>query len=423
MVRRSGIRAPAVLLVLLPLLLLTACGLPSKSVLGPALDADRYQRDLVVAMDAGLPRLVRMSPSGEISTSFSPEFDDTVLTLQVMQIGGEPVLLAGGSFTQVDGVDRVGVAVLNLDGTLRPEFSRLFPDPLSTTVTAVLPVPERGTVLLAGDWEDVYEAPDDDLPTTDGRYASLVEVEWPGGAVRQAFLAGETLEFGGSFVRSLARGFGESGWTVAAAGQLSVDDGGAYLPAVGAILNASGDLVAYTAEFSGMSADFVDRDPERNRYLFVGNISVGVDDYALVEYDVVPFQPARTILSVDLNPGAEVWTVRSLSGGRVLLAGQGLWSPDTGVIVINPDGTPESFSGEIDPGSEIQRVRVFPSGIYLGGTFFNFLTRDLFSGEISTSVPVDGLVRLRHDLTLDTGFLPAIDGSVTDIVEIPLLFD
>ncbi|TVR71547.1 MAG: hypothetical protein EA427_04260 [Spirochaetaceae bacterium] len=361
-------------------------------------------------LDVGL---VRMSQSGEINTSFAPTFDDTVLSLQVLEIDGVPVLLAGGFFTEVNGQERIGIAVLNMDGTLRPEFARLFPDVFSAVFT-ILPVPERGTVLLAGNWEDVYESPGDAGPTTDGRYASLVEVEWPGGAVRQSFLAGETLDFGNSLVRGLAPGFGESGWTVAVAGSLIFD---AATGAPGAILNQSGELVAFTQGVSG-TAFSITQDVERGRYVFSGDLEDGFEALALLEYSVVPFERTRAVSLDDLDFNSQAWTTQSLPGGRVFVGGKSLFFPETAAIVIEPEGGLGSFSGEIG-GGEVQRSRTLSSGIYLGGTFFDFRVRDLISGSVSEWIPANGLVRLRHDLTLDTSFVPTIGGFMTDIVELP----
>lgn len=369
----------------------------------------------MVAVNLVEPLLIRMSQSGEIRTSFAPVFDNKVFTLQVMQIDGVPVLLAGGLFTEVNGQERIGVAVLDLDGTLRPELARLFPEN-SATVYAFLPVPERSTVLIGGEWEDVYESPGDAVPTTDGRYASLVEVEWPGGAVRQSFLAGETLDFGGSVVYDLAPGFGESGWTVALAGLLSVDDGGTYEQAAGAILDTGGELVAFTEDVFGALS--VNRDTERDRYVFAGWLFDASGPIILSEYERDSFQLGRVVRPEETNPDAVSTTALVLPGGRVLAGGASLWFPDTGVIIVEPDGSTSSFSGEV-AGNGITRMKAFSSGLYLGGDFFDFRTRDLFTGSVSSWIPANGLVRLRHDLTLDTSFVPAIDGDVTDIVELP----
>lgn len=409
----------------LVVLLVVSCGLPSRAVLGPTLDPSSYERDIIAVGEffsvngLGRANMARLARDGTVREFFSPTFNGPVLAVTVMTIGNTPIVLAGGAFTQVNGEERIGIAVLDTDGTLRPELARLLVDDGSNPgVAAILPVPERNTVILGGSWENVYEHPDDPDPVTDGRYASLAEVEWPGGAVRQEFLAGATLGFGSSIVRDLARGIEGTGWTVAVAGELSVDTGGAIVGTVGAILDATGGPAAWAETFEGV-AFTVDADANADRYIYAGQLvdPVPPDTSIFGQFSVAPFELTGSILQD--TPDTEGWAARALPDGRALAAGTDLFFPDTGVIVVDEEGFYGDFSGEIGPGEVVYTIRLLPTGIYLGGTFTGFLTRDLATGSVAASIPAGGLVRLRYDLSLDTGFIPFFEGEVIDVVELP----
>jgi hypothetical protein len=432
MVRRGGIRAQAgaMLLVLVPLLLLSACGLPSSSVLGPALDLAMAPPDLIIVgaftTVNGVERtnIARIDSNGQLRESFFAAVNGKISTVKVMWVGDDPVLLVGGLFTQINGEERVGVAVLNTDGSLRPEFSRLIDNSgvPSVEVEAILPIPERGTVLLGGIFDEVYETPVDTTPTADKRYAGLVEVEWPAGTVRTVFQAGETLDYGLSSVKSLASGFSEAGWTVAVAGELIVNP--PMEDTFAAILDSAGNLADYVpgSEYYGV-AHSVKRDSERGLYIFAGELfEMGsANPLSLLEYTPVPLTLTRVIAL----PGAGAGFVRTaelLGSGRVLLAGStSLVDPETAAIVLGQDGIIEDVVGEINPGETIRIARRKSSGLYLGGDFTDFLLWDRFLGEVRGSVFAGGLVRFQDGNSLDTGFSPRVGAleEIYDIAELP----
>jgi len=75
----------------------------------------------------GVPRtaIARLEPDGSLDHGFAPTLTGGATTLQVRAVDLRPEgkILIGGSFTAVNGQSRPGLALLNGDGSLDPDFS------------------------------------------------------------------------------------------------------------------------------------------------------------------------------------------------------------------------------------------------------------------------------------------------------------
>ena len=97
----------------------------------------------------GVPGFARVSLEGRVQRSLAPLIGGGGEVLAVATLAGGD-LLAGGSFTQVDGVARPRLARFRVDGELVNEFN---PAP-DGTVRSVLALPDGGSV-VAGDFSQI----------------------------------------------------------------------------------------------------------------------------------------------------------------------------------------------------------------------------------------------------------------------------
>jgi uncharacterized delta-60 repeat protein len=103
----------------------------------------------------GLPRtnLARLNSDGSVDTSFDPGngTDAWIESLAVQQDGK---ILIGGGFSIVDGFERAGFARLNANGSLDEDFAPVLFFPESRVVSAI-EVQEDGQILIGGSFTEV----------------------------------------------------------------------------------------------------------------------------------------------------------------------------------------------------------------------------------------------------------------------------
>ncbi|MDA7511196.1 hypothetical protein N8612_05905, partial [Verrucomicrobia bacterium] len=103
----------------------------------------------------GLPRtnLARLNSDGSIDTSFDPGngTDAWIESLAVQQDGK---ILIGGGFSTADGFERAGLARLNANGSLDESFDPVLFFPESRVVSAI-EVQEDGQILIGGSFTEV----------------------------------------------------------------------------------------------------------------------------------------------------------------------------------------------------------------------------------------------------------------------------
>lgn len=94
-------------------------------------------------------RLVRLSTTGVLETSFNPAFNDQVGVLALQPDGK---ILADGNFTTVNGASRPGIVRLLSNGTLDPDFSTVTATYSFPYSRKVITLQANGKILIAGDF-------------------------------------------------------------------------------------------------------------------------------------------------------------------------------------------------------------------------------------------------------------------------------
>lgn len=162
---------------------IASCDFFSDDVVGTFVDAAAGDFDYLIGGDFLLvddreqPYVARLDASGRLDGSFAAVPDGPVYELATLSWAGETHVLIAGAFSTVNDQPRPGVALLRLDGSLDTGFA---PD-LGPAVTglgdrvvhALLPVPERGTVVVAGLFEGAIPQGGTGV---DGAYANLAEL-------------------------------------------------------------------------------------------------------------------------------------------------------------------------------------------------------------------------------------------------------
>ena len=447
-------RAAGALAVLAVVTLVTLAGCDLLSSLSspsfsPVVDDLRDGADLIVAGDfttvngASRQGLVRIDHDGRVDPDFAVTSDGYVVTVEPVVRDGRTLVLVGGSFTQINGVARSGIAALDATtGAVVTGFAPVL-GPLGandTQVSAILPVPGRDSVIIGGVFQGA--ASDPATGALDVSVTSLVEVRWAdGGAVATFSPALQPISSGDLFVDSIAPGLDELGaWSVVVVGQFLA----ANHPTYGAVhaaaaLDATGAVRAIaeptSVETSRLRAVVTDR--ERGVYRVAGDMLTGAVPihYAEVYFiDVTTlndFQPEPGTPFVETSTLTTVLDAARLPGGRLLVAGPesmyALAAAPGGLAaatIVDEFGVPSttaylSVGTTTYPNSFVWRVTAASDGYYLAGTF-EHLIDPLGGTSGSTLARVDGAG------VVDTAFSVAFSGPrantnpfAFDVVELP----
>lgn len=358
---------------------ISACDLFSDDVVSTFADTAAGNFDYLIGGDFLLvdgreqPYVARLDASGSLDGSFAAEVDGPVYELTTLSWAGETRVLMGGAFSRVNDQPRPGVALLRLDGSLDDGFA---PDlgpavtPLGNRVVyALLPVPERGTVVVGGLFEGAIP---EGGTAVDPLYAGLAELDLGTGLAVPEF---DPQPLGAIYdvVRSRSSA---AEWRIVVGGDFQQID--AYVAPFAVELNGTGDVVV-TVPLNPVLPSV--GPGERINYILSG----GEDD---------EFEMIVSGNSVDLFGG---YSVSAIYAGIGVTGSPG--------VFFQQDFQLNRMDGLVHVISEAPNGRIL-----YGGEFTVF---DEFPGGAALSWPY--LVAY-DEFGLDTEFPVTVDGPVYDAV-------
>ncbi len=388
----------------------------------------------------GLSRnsLARLTPGGALDTTFAPQVRGTVTLLARDDAGN---LYLRGNFTAIDGVLRRHLARLRPDGSLDPDWRA--PDDLCLGGTMFHDADQQGGLLVQGCAELVQVAP----PGTNYWRAPVLRLDPVTGALDPGFqvmlrndanlpqlrrvhrhgghvyLAGNFLAVNGTPRQGLARlgpgGMLDPAWAPAVQGT------------VWAVRGAGSDL------FIGGEFSHVDGQPRQNLARIDGNgvlvpgfqpsvdrsveriVVVGDTLYIAGNFSEVAGLSRRHLARLDAATGvpdaAFVLDGENAASGALLLQG--------GTLLY---GTGQRRIGGVDRFGLVRldagTAQALPGPDFLAPPRIHVLARDIDGGLLvggGLMVPGTshrGLVRIRPDGLLDSGFLVEVDAFVYALV-------
>jgi uncharacterized delta-60 repeat protein len=391
-------------------------------------------------------RIARLNPDGSLDNAFYPnrQYSDEGVYALALQPDGK--VLMGGTFTNVDGVNRSGIARLHADGNLDTAFDAGLSSDHPAVVSIALP--GNGQMLVGGYFRilnctensaiarlnadgsvDAAFSPNAGLGAAPSGRGSLV--------LSLALQPDAKVLIGGSFtsvngisrnaiarlnpdgsldtafdpgpIAGLYEGFDESVRAIALQPDGQVLIGGEFTNVSGfsrhgiARLNADGSLD--TSFEPGVSGENVVRSIALpgNGQVLIGGYFRSVDG---IERTSIARLNSDGSLDPTFNRGAVQGDVEEIAvqpDGRILVGGNWVVA-GRGIGRLNADGSPDTdFYADLDGGSRVSAVALQPDGkILMAGPF-----RTASVNGISHR----GIARLHADGRLDTDFHAVPDAS------------
>jgi uncharacterized delta-60 repeat protein len=343
----------------------------------------------------GQPRISmgRLNADGTLDTAFDPGLTDIgFIGIYAVVVQPDSKIIVGGTFTQIGGQERNGLARLNADGTLDTSFS---PQPGGTATVRGLAVQADGKIILGGRFSQLNGQPRNSIGrlNADGTLDStfnLTLLNSLSASINAVTVQGDNKILVGGFFLQLG-GQARSG-----IGRLNTD-GTLDLP------------YPETSQFGEVNAVAIQED---------GKVILGGP------FSQVGGEPRNHIgrinaegtVDTTFNPGAG-FTINAIArqpDGKILVGGyftQLAGQPRNRIGRLNSDGTLDvSFNpGAGGPGTFVSpavlALALQPDGKIVVGGYFEQL-----GGKARSRIG-----RLNSDGTLDTSFDPGIGGSSTSI--------
>jgi uncharacterized delta-60 repeat protein len=402
--------------------------------------------------------IARLNSDGTLDTSFNPGagIQDGEVYSVALQTDGK--VLVGGSFTQVQGVSRSGIARFNVNGTLDTTFN---PGTGADGPVFGIAFQPNGKILIAGAFTAVRDASRFGVArlTSTGSLDALSSFD-PGDGIDGGYAYALALQTDGRILVAgdftLVQGIARDGVARLNADgsldtQFAPDSGGNNTITVWAVAPAAGGKVLVGGEFEVMGGSecdgiarldatgkqdpgFTNNIPDGIRFSvghgeFIETMAVQADGSVLVggTFEQVNnyYRAALARLSndgsVDLVFNQEsgtsfgVLSTAVQPDGKILLGGQFAYvngAPHTGLGRLKADGlVDESFKADVNFSSKVTAVALYTNGpqagkIVAGGTFTSV-----------NGLVANGLALLNANGDVETSFIPVIQpGDVEALV-------
>jgi len=412
---------------------------------------------------AGVARnsMARSNADGSVDLTFDPNVNGSV---SVIALQSDGKIIIGGQFNTVGGVTRNNVARLNPDGSVDQGF-----DPNANDVVTAIAIQSDGKILIGGNFAGLQPNGASTVTATttlarlntDGTIDSTFTVNFNGNVLGLKILSDGRILAAGNFI-ALVVGGGNYSTTQSFITRLSstgVSDT-TFSPAPNNriesfVVQSDGKIVISgiftTLQPNGLAAASAITRNRLARLNSDGTVDTTYDPNANNEVRTIALQPDGKVLiggifttlqpngaanftgrnyltrlntdgtvdtAFDAQPGAAVNAILLQSDNRILVGGAftSILSLSTSNLTqrnhlarLNTDGTLDS---SLDPslsggssGTMVKALAVQADGkVLLGGNFSNL-------GGASSG----NFVRFNADGSLDTSFVPAVDGPVTAI--------
>jgi uncharacterized delta-60 repeat protein len=314
---------------------------------------------LTVTVDGAPVNLVRVSPTGQLDTTYKPTVtgsNGTILGMLIQPEDGKIVIW--GSFTSINGVGESYIARLNPDGSSDPKFN---PNP-DGFVNSVIRLDDK-TYMIGGSFSTFKPVTNGTAATDATAVPTLAHLDADGN-IDAKFIPSPN-----GTVYSLAQ-------------------------------DTSGRLLVAGA-FTQINPAASTTIPTRNH---VARLTA--KDFALDSFDP---NVDGTVFAVALQSTGKI-----IIGGQFTTVGTGTSATHRSFLArLNDDGTPDA-SFKTLPNSTVSFVRVEPDdSIVIGGLFTNVTD----NGGIT--IGRNGVARLLADGSIDTAFNPALNGQITGVSILP----
>lgn len=386
-------------------------------------------------------RIVRLTPAGDIDTTFAPSFDGPTFDVKVQPDGR---VLVGGRFVTVNGATRGGLARISMNGAIDTTFvtNTSVTVPIDYQVNRIAIQPDGGIVIggaftqvngfagynrLARVYPDGRLDADTVLTIVGGPATTMVSL--PNG---QTLLGGGFTNVGGAARQGLARigwtGGNDSsfanpqltGWVYS----IGVQKNGGYIVG-GDFTSAGGGTQSKLARILSNGAVDGSFAPTFNAGAYINAVAIQPDGKIIIAGSFTTVNgTARTRVarlnasgSLDMSFNANVdqppLVMALQADGKILIGG---YFENVGGVThaalarLNIDGNVDSTFNPVIGGVPIHEVYEITidrnGGILVGGKF-----------DSVNSVPRQNIARLQTNGALDTTFVgPTIDGPVLKIV-------
>lgn len=350
-------------------------------------------------------KIVRLHPNGDFDTSFDPGTGPNLQYAAKIQLQSDGKIVIAGDFTSVNGVARNGIARLNSDGKLDPDFD---PNKNGTVASGLLAIQLDDKILCAGFGAPLvrinYDGSIDnsfkyEVPTTYGYLGANQVALQPGGKIIVGGNSLYRLNSNGSFDPSY--GIDQRIQNVTS---VALQPDGAAIFLMGFSVyraKATGmlDLSFVPDPVPGPNGDVHCVTPLADGSFLIGGIfthfsGIGRNHIA----KVLPDGTLDTAFDVGWGPGlnGRVKAIILLSGGRYLVRGNfSSWGDKSAqfLVRLNSDGTLDPTFGPIPSLQGIETATLLPDEkIVLGGSFPSRVARLNSDGSLDSSFDASGSI-------------------------------
>jgi uncharacterized delta-60 repeat protein len=382
--------------------------------------------------------LGRINTDGTLDSTFNPKANGSVGLVNLLT---SSTALVGGAFTSLQGTSAASataanhLAIINLDGSLNPSFTLGSGGAGAGQVNAVALQP-NGQLLLGGSFPALGGAATSNLarfssngtadstfvPNADGA-VNAIAVLPNGASTSSATDYGAWLNSNGGLRYPLAS---------SANGQITcaVQQSNGQILIGGLFSNLQGQAFSNLARLNADGSIDTTFNPSPNGQIYAiaiqanGQIVIGGNftSVAGAALNYIARINANGSVDTSFNPDANsiVFTLAIQSNGQIIIGGNfNTLTPNAGTTVINRyDIARLNADGSVDsgfnpnPSGAVQAMSILANGqIVVGGSFSSFQPN-----ATGSNITRYYVARLNSDGTLDNGFNPNANGSVTALV-------